>query len=622
MAYTREVIRINQPQDLAGQDAWATTLVENKDVDDSVQFITPDFSGFANVNDVLITITVDLIRGKGTLTATIANSADGTNWAYPGVFAFNYDEMVRGGGVERVVVAAPLDIIRLGFTASPGTLWKIISVTAVLGVFETSGSGGGNMATDTLWNAKGDLAVASADNTGNILPLGPNGYVLTADPSQPLGIKWAPVVAAPVVGVANDTIWDSKGELAVGVGDNAAQRFLPGQNGEVLTTDLTTPQGLKWTTVTVGDYSLPPRLQPVGPTATDLNQVWQAGWYFFMPDAANSPFPGDYGKLLTPGCSALGQRCPQLAFSLYYDRVAFRYSGAPGAAGGWRQIYPIDDQGLPARIGLVGLQVTDFNTATSNGWYWGQSAANAPVAGNYVAVRVDALNSAVDVQQEAWVYNDASMAQYRRRLFNSSWGAWVQTWPVAGTPGYGTSLPASPINGQETILVDNTSNPSYVWRFRYNNGSTSPYKWEFIGGSGYAAVVQAGFTGTWSIGDYTYHDGGGPTLTVPRSGDYDIVSQAQISSARNQGGAYNAALMSYDIGATAAVDSDAVASMASSDPGVQSQFDALPHQYRLNRKTFGAGTVLTAKYRHANYADAGMPQFQHRAIAITPIRVS
>lgn len=57
-------------------------------------------------------------------------------------------------------------------------------------------------------------------------------------------------------------------------------------------------------------------------------------------------------------------------------------------------------------------------------------------------------------------------------------------WPMApGTSSYGTTLPASPYDGQEAVLVDSITNPAYVWRFRYNAGSTSPYKWECVGGS-------------------------------------------------------------------------------------------------------------------------------------------
>lgn len=61
---------------------------------------------------------------------------------------------------------------------------------------------------------------------------------------------------------------------------------------------------------------------------------------------------------------------------------------------------------------------------------------------------------------------------------------WVPIYAPGPTPiSYGTSLPTNPIDGQEAILVDSITNPSYQWRFRYNAQSTSPYKWEFVGGS-------------------------------------------------------------------------------------------------------------------------------------------
>ena len=57
-------------------------------------------------------------------------------------------------------------------------------------------------------------------------------------------------------------------------------------------------------------------------------------------------------------------------------------------------------------------------------------------------------------------------------------------WPRANTiTSYNTSLPTSPVDGQEAILVDSVTNPTYIWHFRYNAGSTSAYKWEFIGGA-------------------------------------------------------------------------------------------------------------------------------------------
>ena len=48
---------------------------------------------------------------------------------------------------------------------------------------------------ESILDAKGDLIVASADNTPAKLSVGADGYLLTADTASTNGIKWA---AAPV----------------------------------------------------------------------------------------------------------------------------------------------------------------------------------------------------------------------------------------------------------------------------------------------------------------------------------------------------------------------------------------------------------------------------------------
>jgi len=108
-------------------------------------------------------------------------------------------------------------------------------------------------------------------------------------------------------------------------------------------------------------------------------------------------------------------------------------------------------------------------------------------------------------------------------------------WPPApGAASYGTTLPASPVDGQEAILVDNVTNPSYQWRFRWNAGSSSAYKWEFVGGAAWTTTpAGSGTTSSTSWIDVA----GGPTFVIPRAGVYSIQFGA-YGEANATGGAY------------------------------------------------------------------------------------
>jgi len=96
-------------------------------------------------------------------------------------------------------------------------------------------------------------------------------------------------------------------------------------------------------------------------------------------------------------------------------------------------------------------------------------------------------------------------------------------WEPLGAPAnlvsYGTTLPTSPYDGQEAILVDSITNPTYQWRFRYNALSTSTYKWEFVGGPPVSKQINSND----NCNSGTLVDIGstpGPLFTIPRAGDY------------------------------------------------------------------------------------------------------
>jgi len=93
---------------------------------------------------------------------------------------------------------------------------------------------------------------------------------------------------------------------------------------------------------------------------------------------------------------------------------------------------------------------------------------------------------------------------------------------------YSTTLPASPVDGQiHNLIVDATN--GIVWTFRYNAGSASAYKWEFLGGHPLRAEIATSepINGT---GAWTNCATAGPDIVVPRPGDYLADVRAGLSA--------------------------------------------------------------------------------------------
>ena len=167
----------------------------------------------------------------------------------------------------------------------------------------------------------------------------------------------------------------------------------------------------------------------------------------------------------------------------------------------------------------------------------------------------------------------------------------------------GTTFPASPKDGQ---MFGYQVDADTIWQFRYDSGITDAYKWVFSGG----APVRASVTTAQSTASTSYVNLAtvGPTVTVPLAGDYTISVSSKMSAASSTAG-----MMSFEVGATAASDDDALAlEMVTAITG----FAAAS---RFSVKTaIAAASALTAKYR---ISDASVT-FAQRVIWAEPIRVS
>jgi len=286
------------------------------------------------------------------------------------------------------------------------------------------------------------------------------------------GLTWVDVGTGLMTQIANDVLWDAKGDLAAGTGPDSAAKLTVGTNGQVLTADSTQATGLRWA--------------PAAP-ATDLK------------------YDGDF-----------------VASTNYSDGEVVVYNG------------------------VAYMCVTPTNTPPS-GWPGAITPAAQPLVVNY-----------------------------------------------------GTSLPASPTDGMEAILVDSTTNPSYQWRFRYNASSTSAYKWEFVGGDPFVLYCP----------DYTlpgtaayYNDtSASATITIPRAGLYICDTAVGCGAPTGATGAY----VGYAYAQTTTRQGQWVPVGAEASWFVRAG------------PTLAAGALI----QNCFYANSGTMTFVRRFISVLPLKVA
>jgi hypothetical protein len=168
------------------------------------------------------------------------------------------------------------------------------------------------------------------------------------------------------------------------------------------------------------------------------------------------------------------------------------------------------------------------------------------------------------------------------------------------------------------------------WWFRYNGGSTSAFKWEFIGGqpifNGIAAEETQAASTVW--GDVTTV---GPSLTLPRAGEYEVEWGMYVRNA-------SAAVQTGNSGISRVGDA---ANTLAQCPAAYPQPGATAPTLRIDASvgafvtsmtkgifgrnaagaTFAANDVLRVKYYAAAVGGSGI-YFGQRWMRITPVRVS
>lgn len=162
-----------------GQVTGATTL-------------TVDKTAISDQTDTVITASDTILFGDATDTNNLKKDT------VQGIL-----DLVTGGGHTIEDEGTPLtQRTKLNFVGAGVTVTDDAGDDATVVTI----SGGGAVATDTIWDAKGDLAVATATDTATKLAVGANGQVLTADSAEATGVKWSTVAGTgDVTATANIT---------------------------------------------------------------------------------------------------------------------------------------------------------------------------------------------------------------------------------------------------------------------------------------------------------------------------------------------------------------------------------------------------------------------------------
>lgn len=171
-----------------------------------------------------------------------------------------------------------------------------------------------------------------------------------------------------------------------------------------------------------------------------------------------------------------------------------------------------------------------------------------------------------------------------------------------------TSLPGSPVDGQEVYYTADATN-NIVWHLRYIAAAPGAQKWAVLGPAPlYAETLTSESTSSTTYTDLTTV---GPTITAPLAGVYMVTVGARIQTSATAG---NSGYMSYGLGATAAVDSAAAMCIT---PAAGS---LVVGSARTSRSAaVAAGDAIRGKYRVAGGSAAAT--FSNRWITAQPVSV-
>lgn len=194
-------------------------------------------------------------------------------------------------------------------------------------------------------------------------------------------------------------------------------------------------------------------------------------------------------------------------------------------------------------------------------------------------------------------------------------------WQAAtAAPTRVTSLPGSPVDGQEIVYVADATN-GIIWHLRYNAGSASSFKWEAVGEQ--QPLVQERVGGNTFGTDesttsttYTTLTTTTDQITVPLAGDYNVEGSAVALLPTSSGAAILAGIYLWVTGDTSPGWQSGDAAAAWNNIAAN---QIVTLYARRKRTGLAASNVVKLEYATSNAS--GAAHFYNRNIRVSPIRV-
>ena len=242
------------------------------------------------------------------------------------------------------------------------------------------------------------------------------------------------------------------------------------------------------------------------------------------------------------------------------------------------------------------------------GMFAGKIASKPANVNAPVMVTIPAWDDHIKIGPCAWVTKGSSLPKRGQNcmvIFDNNQQAVVTAW-WDGTGGQGSSIgsspPANPVDGNQWIHT-----PTY-WQFVYDSTETT-YKWKFIGGPPMSHEINtAEANANGAYGDLATV---GPTITLPRAGDYEVSFGCMIVAPLNFAEGASAAIKR---GAAATSDNDLIQFFNPANAANQSVSEA--RQIRIT--DMAASAVVKMQYK---VIISAATVFGYRWMKVTPVRV-